>query len=333
MASFLSSVLPNIVSYYISSNTKKNEEGKTHTEYKEYTKYKKYGWKKDLPDKRDLHFQYCNSEIESAKALSKYMDLRSKCPKVYNQGKLGSCTANAIACAIQYDEIIQNNKLYQVNKDNKENKENNESNNEITKQAIKEENRDNEDKKEETQSDIDVPSRLFIYYNEREMEGNVDNDTGASLRDGIKSINKVGYCNETQWPYEIDRFREKPEKSCYEYASHHKALSYKRVLQDETHIKSVINMGFPIVFGISVYESFETEETTKTGMVPMPKEGERMLGGHAIVLVGYDDSNKRFIFRNSWGEEWGDKGYGYLPYKYVCDKDLASDFWVVSKVC
>jgi len=92
-------------------------------------------------------------------------------------------------------------------------------------------------------------------------------------------------------------------------------------------------MEFPVVFGISVYESFESEKVAKTGIVPLPENTERMLGGHAIVLVGYDNEKKLFIFRNSWGEQWGDKGYGYLPFEYVCDANLASDFWVVNKVC
>jgi C1A family cysteine protease len=252
-------------------------------------KYKKYGWKRDLPDKRDHNFEI-NYLLSVEKEVTS-IDLREKCPPVYNQGELGSCTANALACAIQFDETKQNL-----------------LNNE-------------------------TPSRLFIYYNERDMEGNVDNDTGASLRDGVKTINNIGYCNETQWPYDITKFTEKPSQDCYVFARKHKALTYKRVQQDETHIKSVLNMGFPIVFGISVYESFESENVAKTGIVPLPEKSERMLGGHAIVLVGYDEEKRLFIFRNSWGEDWGDKGYGYLPFEYVCDKDLASDFWVVTKIC
>ena len=251
-------------------------------------KFKKYGWRRDLPDKRDKLFE-TNYLLSVEKPVDK-VDLREKCPKIYNQGELGSCTANAIACAIQFDEIKQN-------------------------------------------LDSQVPSRLFIYYNERDIEGNVDRDTGSSLRDGVKCINKIGYCNETQWPYDIQKFTEKPEQSCYDYARKHKSLSYKKVQQDEEHIKSVLNMGFPIVFGISVYESFESEEVAKTGIVPLPKNHEKMLGGHAIVIVGYDEEKRLFTFRNSWGEDWGDKGYGYLPYDYVCDKDLASDFWVITKIC
>lgn len=251
-------------------------------------KYKKYGWKRDLPDKRDHVFD-TNNLLLVEKQFDK-IDLREKCPPVYNQGELGSCTANAISCAIQFDEM-------------KQNLENN------------------------------IPSRLFIYYNERDIEGNIDRDTGASLRDGVKCINNIGYCNETLWPYDIKKFTEKPSQECYDYARKHKSLSYKRVQQDETHIKTILNMGFPVVFGISVYESFESEEVAKTGIVPLPEKEERMLGGHAIVLVGYDEEKHLFTFRNSWGENWGDKGYGYLPFEYVCDVNLASDFWVVTKVC
>jgi C1A family cysteine protease len=252
-------------------------------------KYKKYGWKRDLPDKRDHVFDTNNYLLLVEKNFDK-IDLREKCPPVYNQGELGSCTANAIACAIQFDEM-------------KQNLENN------------------------------IPSRLFIYYNERDIEGNIDRDTGASLRDGVKCINNIGYCNETQWPYNIEKFTEKPSQECYDYARKHKSLSYKSVQQDESHIKTVLNMGFPVVFGISVYESFESENVAKTGIVSLPEKDERMLGGHAIVLIGYDEEKRLFTFRNSWGEDWGDKGYGYLPFEYVCDKDLASDFWVITKVC
>jgi len=251
--------------------------------------YKKYGWKRDLPDKRDHIFDTNNYLLLVEKNCDK-IDLREKCPPVYNQGELGSCTANAIACAIQFDEM-------------KQNLENN------------------------------IPSRLFIYYNERDIEGNINRDTGASLRDGVKCINNIGYCNETQWPYNIEKFTEKPSQECYDYARKHKSLSYKRVQQDESHIKTVLNMGFPVVFGISVYESFESENVAKTGIVSLPENDERMLGGHAIVLIGYDEEKRLFTFRNSWGENWGDKGYGYLPFEYVCDKDLASDFWVITKVC
>ncbi len=190
--------------------------------------YKRYGWKRDLPDRRDHRFQI------TERYTSEKVDLRDKCPGVYDQGQLGSCTANAIACAIQFDEMKQH----------------------LSSQT--------------------VPSRLFVYYNERDMEGSVDQDSGASLRDGVKSINKVGYCNEVDWPYDISQFTVKPSEKCYEYAKSHKSLSYRRVSQNESDIKTVLDMGFPVVFGISVYESFESDKVAKTGVVPMPGDNERM---------------------------------------------------------
>ena len=192
--SYFATLLPSIVSngvYFASSYFLYSS--RTNSNIINY-KYKKYGWKRDLPDKRDHNFEI--NYLTSIENKINNIDLRKNCPPIYNQGELGSCTANAIACAIQYDEIKQ--KL-----------ENN------------------------------VPSRLFIYYNEREIEGNTDRDTGASLRDGVKCINNIGYCNENQWPYDITKFTEKPLQDCYDYARKHKSLSYKRVQQDETHIKII----------------------------------------------------------------------------------------------
>ena len=250
--------------------------------------FKKYGWRPDTPDMRDKYF---TPVIDLSKInTSAEVDLRNGCPGIYNQGKLGSCTANAIAAAYEFDEIKQN------------------------------------------ENNLFIPSRLFIYYNEREMENSVSIDSGAQIRDGIKSINKLGVCPETMWPYDITKFTEKPSEDCYEYAQNHKAVKYQRVKQDLYHLKSCLDQGLPFVFGFAVYESFETEEVAKTGIMVMPQENDKMLGGHAVMAVGYDTEKEVFIIRNSWGVEWGDKGYFYMPYSYITNKNLCSDFWVVQKV-
>ena len=175
-----------------------------------------------------------------------------------------------------------------------------------------------------------VPSRLFIYYNERDMEGTVSQDSGAQIRDGIKSIAKYGECYETVWPYDVSKFAVKPSKTCYNSALQHKALAYSRVAGTENDMKSALASGFPFVFGISVYDSFESDAVAKTGVVPMPKSTERVLGGHAILAVGYTDAKKQFIVRNSWGPGWGDKGYCYIPYAYLANPNLADDMWIVT---
>src|SRR5262249_25089308 len=153
-----------------------------------------------------------------------------------------------------------------------------------------------------------VPSRLFIYYNEREMEGTVSSDAGAQIRDGIKSVSERGDCPETQWPYEIDKFADRPTAGCYKSAFKYKAVAYQRLVQNLNQMKGCLASGFPFVFGFSVYESFESELVAKTGNAPLPGAGEQLLGGHAVMAVGYDDSHQWFYVRNSWGTDWGMDG-------------------------
>lgn len=176
------------------------------------------------------------------------------------------------------------------------------------------------------------PSRLFIYYNERLIEGTVNEDSGAELRDGIKTIAGYGVCEESLWPYNIAQFTVKPSAAAYAEAKQHTAVQYERVTQNLNEMKQVLAGGFPIVVGIMVYESFESEEVANTGVVPMPAANEQCLGGHAVVVVGYSDEHHQFIMRNSWGTSWGDKGYFYIPYEYLTNTELGTDYWVVTQV-
>ncbi|MDB5813344.1 MAG: peptidase [Rhodocyclales bacterium] len=177
-----------------------------------------------------------------------------------------------------------------------------------------------------------TPSRLFIYYNERTMEHTINSDAGAQIRDGIKSIAKQGVCPETQWPYDVTKFAKKPPAAAFTAALKNQALSYRRLTPIGSQLKGCIAEGFPFVFGITVYESFESDKVAKTGKVPLPATKEKCLGGHAILGVGYDDSTQCFTVMNSWGPKWGDKGFFYLPYAYATDPNLASDFWTVQIV-
>jgi C1A family cysteine protease len=175
-----------------------------------------------------------------------------------------------------------------------------------------------------------IPSRLFIYYNERAMEGTTGSDSGAMIRDGIKSINKQGVCPEKMWPYVIGQFATKPPTPCYTEATKHKAISYHRIARSLAQMKGCLAEGFPWVYGFSVYDSFESHAVANTGVVPMPDLGkESLLGGHAVLAVGYDDTQQRFITRNSWGKDWGDAGYFTMPYAYLLDSNLSDDFWTV----
>jgi C1A family cysteine protease len=246
----------------------------------------RYGWIPDLPDHRDHIY---GAPLTVLAALPPHVDLHADCPKVYDQGQLGSCTANAIGAAFEFDLARQNLTDF-------------------------------------------MPSRLFIYYNERRMEGTVNSDSGAMIRDGVKSVSKQGVCAEDAWPYDIAAFTHRPPPRCYTEAARNRAVSYQRIPQVLNQLRGCLAHGYPFVFGIMVYESFESDEVVKTGVVPLPAPSESALGGHAVLAVGYDDATARFLVRNSWGPEWGQAGYFTLPYAYLTDRGLASDFWMITQV-
>ena len=171
-------------------------------------------------------------------------------------------------------------------------------------------------------------SRLFIYYNERSLEGTIMSDAGAEIRDGIKSVNKWGCCFESTWPYVISKFTVKPSATAYTQAKTHLFTKYQR-LTTLDQFKNCLAAGYPFVFGFAVYESFESDAVAKTGNAPMPQPREQMLGGHAVLAVGYDNSTSRFLVQNSWGTSWGQKGFFTLPYDYLANRNLSDDFWVI----
>lgn len=177
-----------------------------------------------------------------------------------------------------------------------------------------------------------TPSRLFIYYNERVMEHTVNSDSGAQIRDGIKSVAKIGACSETDWPYDISQFEVKPPAQCYLSAKLDRAISYQRVQRNLDQMKACLAGGNVFVAGFTVYESFESATVASTGIIPMPGANESVLGGHAICICGYDDSKQWFVLRNSWGDSWADKGYAYMPYAYLMNRQLSSDFWTIQSV-
>ncbi|HET9617954.1 MAG TPA: C1 family peptidase [Pseudolabrys sp.] len=247
----------------------------------------KYGWLPDLPDARDHRYA---APMAVLSKLPASVDLRPKCPPVYDQGQLGSCTGNAIAGAIQFGR-----------------------------------------RKAKQKPDF-VPSRLFIYYNERVIEHTVNTDAGAQIRDGIKCAVNQGACNEKTWPYNIAQFTKQPPAAAYQEAKKYQVTSYSRVTQTLSQLKGCLANGYPFVFGFTVYESFESQQVAQTGVMTMPAPKEKVVGGHAVLAVGYDDASQRFIIRNSWGPGWGQKGYFTMPYAYITESNLADDFWTIRLV-
>jgi len=254
---------------------------------------KGFCWIPDLPDRRD--FLYIPVK-EILLSLPFSVDLREQeqMPHVYEQGSLGSCTANAIGGALEFLEIKQKNK------------------------------------------EIFTPSRLFIYYNERVVINTVDYDSGAYIRDGIKSVADLGVCPEQDWDYDISRFTQKPYTACYEHALSHQSLVYSRVNRSLSEMKACIAAGYPFTLGFTCYESLMSDMTASTGAISLPTATERTIGGHAILAVGYNDEHEdgggRFIIRNSWGEQWGKQGYGSIPYAYLTDSNLSDDFWTIRTI-
>ena len=174
-----------------------------------------------------------------------------------------------------------------------------------------------------------IVSRLFIYYNERVIEGTVDQDSGAFIRDGVKSLAKQGVCPEAEWPYKIANFKKKPTPKCYSDAGKREITSYRRITTID-EMRTCLADGFPFVFGFTVYSAFESAAVAKSGILNMPGPDETVVGGHAVMAVGYDDLQKRFIVRNSWDTDWGMQGYFTMPYDYLDPaRNLADDFWTI----
>ena len=247
----------------------------------------RYGWKPQRPDHRDMIWNPFARQV----VLPPVVDLRLSpfMPPVYDQGQLGSCTANAIASAYEFQHRKQGLPDF-------------------------------------------MPSRLFIYYNERDMEGTIAEDGGAVIRDGFKSISKQGVCPEMDWPYDVSQFAVKPAPTCYRDAMQDQATAYLAVGENSRAMMGCLAQGYPIVGGLTLYESFESNEVGKTGFVPLPGPDESVIGGHAIKYVGYNLAGQYFIVKNSWGTGWGDGGFFKLPFDYIDKLHLGSDHWTLRTV-
>jgi C1A family cysteine protease len=241
-----------------------------------------YGWKKSNKSLVGVP----KYEAPHMATLPKSVDLTQYCPPVYDQGNLGSCTANAAAAMSQFLMIKHGLGDY-------------------------------------------MPSRLALYWWNRFQEKTVNQDSGASLYDAMNTLVKYGVPHENLWPYitEGNRFIVKPTKDVWSDGYWHSIDKGMSVVQNLTVMKTCLAQGYPFMFGFLVYQSFESEVVARTGIMPMPGYRDAVLGGHAVMAVGYDDSMGMFKIRNSWGNTWGLNGYFYMPYNYIISQNLADDFW------
>jgi C1A family cysteine protease len=268
-----------------------------------------FGWIPDYPDFRDFNDTHekiapMTSILKASKdSIPSSTDLRPWCSPVENQENIGSCTAHAVAALVEYFE----NKAFGKH--------------------------------------IDA-SRLFLYKATRNLL-HMTGDTGAFLKSALGALVLFGMPPEEYWPYDPERFDEEPGSFCYAFGQSYRCISYFRhdlpdvAPKELLHsIKKYLAVGIPSVFGFTVYQ--EIRQAAVTGCIPFPGPLEKILGGHAVAAVGYDDSMEitsqttgkttkgALLIRNSWGEEWGMDGYGWLPYEYVL-QGIALDWWSILK--
>lgn len=171
-----------------------------------------------------------------------------------------------------------------------------------------------------------ILSPLYGYYKYREALGDVSYDSGASIRDAFKVVKDYGICREGLWPYNLEMWDVAPCQEAETDARNRQLISY-HVLETLDDMLSCLAEGFCFGCGISVYDSFMDVGTS--GKVPMPSRNEHWLGGHALTIWGYHKADGMFYGQNSWGQSWGKAGRFTIPFEFLTDKGLASDFWTI----
>jgi hypothetical protein len=270
---------------------------------------RRYCWIPDLPSDQDVVYVAPGDELLARE------DLRGLTQAAFDQGTLGSSVANALAGA--YQMVL----------------------------------------KKQGQS-VFLPARLFLYYNQRQMSQvppskdyfkslgavkymlqrrrsilkgeHADGDTGGSIRDGLISLATQGICPETLW--NPGKWTDVPSVEAYAAAAEHKVVSFERLPRNLNTIKACLAEGFPVIFGFALCECFESVGVAASGILNVPKLKEQILGGHAGVLLTYDDTYQRCMVRNSFGRTWGMSGNFTIPYAYLMNSNLVDDFWMIRSV-
>jgi C1A family cysteine protease len=170
--------------------------------------------------------------------------------------------------------------------------------------------------KKNNSTDFEDLSKLFVYYNARLIEGHVDEDDGAYVRDAVKAVYTYGICAEKLWPYDTSLFSVSPTINSYEDAKLRTIKNYYKV-NGLNNILDALNRDYPIVASMHVYSNFNNIEYSKDFILTMPSAADDLIGGHALVLVGYDLNKKLVLCRNSFGEHWCMNGYFWVPFDYI----------------
>lgn len=251
------------------------------------------GYKKDRPDSRDLRLS-----LELSKRMPESLDLSmTGCLNFQlDQKSTSSCVAHAVAEGVKLLEC------------------------------------------RDAEKDLLNPSRLFIYYNARKERGWETEDAGCYIRDALKVAARYGVADEKVWPFKIrgwfggtGNINKRPSQEAYSDAAKRQTpFAYRRVDQNAEDLKAALCEGFPILIGLTTHSGWDKKPVEKTGLIPFPTSDDSVDGGHAVLIVGYDDKAQLFKFKNSWGASWGASGYGFAPYKYVTSPSLASDLWALT---
>ncbi len=313
------------------------------------------GWKRQSVDDRDYSFKV--NRPYTFQSLPSSVDNRSICSPVQDQGRLGSCTAHMFAGMVEANQIkiIKTNKVSPDSDEIEVIEENQLSLSEVgffkniynfVKYEVtfiflmlfgwlfaKENNFNSASKK----TSLVRPSRLFHYYVTRKLRGTISEDSGASIRESIKAGALFGAAKESLWSYNILNYKKYPPKDAWSDASGHKVKAYYAISDGDTQtMKEALAGGYLVGFGFLVFSGLMNSSVAKSGLVTKPKSNETCIGGHAVVLVGYDNnkimpdgSKGAFLVRNSWGTSWGIGGYFWMSYNYVGDSRLSNDFWVI----
>ena len=158
-------------------------------------------------------------------------------------------------------------------------------------------------------------SRLFVYYNARLLDGTVDTDVGTTIRGGIKAGNHFGLCTEELWPYDVSKFSTRPNPECYRDGSY-RTITHYQSLAGLADILDCVNNEKPVVIGTHLYESFMSLDKDSPVIEP-PGYNDDYIGAHAMVILGYNLENKQLLAKNSFGVDWGEDGYCYIPFYYA----------------